>query len=108
MERTSEGILPARVPGGGSHVGGESGETAVAAEEQSGQLGTRCLGERLPRPAQTLVVAASSGECTAGRQGLGHGHHLHHIATDEGWLCLAGIKDLSRSGYALDARMTQQ
>jgi len=34
-----------------------------------------------------------------------------YIATDEGWLYLAGIKDLFNGelvGYALDARMTQQ
>ena len=36
---------------------------------------------------------------------------ITYIATDEGWLYLAGIKDLFNGelvGYALDARMTQQ
>ena len=36
---------------------------------------------------------------------------LTYIATDEGWLYLAGIKDLYTCeivGYAMDARMTQQ
>jgi len=35
---------------------------------------------------------------------------ITYIATDEGWLYLAGIKDLFNGelvGYALDARMTQ-